>query len=85
MTKEKVELLTRVGPKGQVVLRKEIRKALGIRPGMLLRESIIKRQVVLEPFDWDKTLGQIEKIAKQIGKKWPKGSTSVDVIREERR
>ena len=85
MTKEKVELLTRLGPKGQIILKKEVRRILGLKPGMLLRERVIKKRVVLEAFDWDEELRRVEKIAKRIGKKWPKGLTSIDVIREERR
>ena len=85
MTKEKVELLTRLGPKGQIILKKEVRRILGLKSGMLLRERVIKKRVVIEAFDWDEELRRVEKIAKRIGKKWPKGLTSIDVIREERR
>jgi AbrB family looped-hinge helix DNA binding protein len=85
MTKEKVELLTRIGPKGQIVLRKEIRGALGLKPGSLVKEKIVRGKILLEPFDWEEEMERVEKIAKAIGKKWPKGLTSVNVIREERR
>lgn len=32
-----------------------------------------------------KEIEKVERIAKMIGKKWPKGKTSVDLVREERR
>lgn len=32
-----------------------------------------------------KEIKKVEKIARMIGKKWPKGKTSVDLVREERR
>ena len=85
MTKKEVELLTKIGPKGQIVLRKEIRRKLGLKSGSIMSEKVVRRKIVLEPFDWKQELKRVEKIAKAIGKKWPKGLTSVDVIREERR
>jgi AbrB family looped-hinge helix DNA binding protein len=84
MTKKEVELLTRIGPKGQIVLKKEIRKALGIREGTLLRTKLMDKKIIITPFDWDKEMKEVEKIAKEVGKKWPKGLTSVDVIKEQR-
>lgn len=32
-----------------------------------------------------KEIEKVERIARMIGKKWPKGKTSVDIIREQRR
>lgn len=51
----------------------------------ILKEKIVKRKIVLEPFDWEEELRRVKKIAREIGKKWPKGLTSVDLIRKERR
>lgn len=35
--------------------------------------------------DVKKELGKIEKIARKIAKKWPKGISAVEAVREERR
>ena len=32
----------------------------------------------------EKMIAEVERIAKMVGKKWPKGKTCVDLIREER-
>ncbi len=85
MTKKELELMSKLGPKGQIVLRKEVRKTLGIKPGSLIRQKLVGKRVILQPFDWNVEMKRVEKIAKRIGRKWPKGVTSVDVIREERR
>jgi AbrB family looped-hinge helix DNA binding protein len=88
MTKKEVELLTKIGPKGQIVLRKEIRKALGIRPGSIVRTKLIGKEVRIKPLtdkDIEKEIREIEKIAKLISKRWPKGITAVEAIREQRR
>lgn len=84
MTKGKSELLSRLGPKGQIVLRKEFRKALGMEPGSLIRQKLVGKKVILQPFDWSEEMKRVHKIAKEIGKKWPKGLTSVQAIREDR-
>jgi len=85
MTKKELELIAKLGPKGQIVLRKEVRKTLGIKPGSMIRQKIVGKKVILRPFDWGVEMKRIEKIAKRIGRKWPRGLTSVDLIREERR
>lgn len=84
MTKKEVELLTRVGLKGQIVLRKEIRKALGIKKGSMVRTRLVDKKVIIEPFDWNKELEEINRIAKEVAKRWPKGVTAVQAIREDR-
>ena len=85
MTNKKVELLTKVGPKGQIVLRKEVRRALGIRSGSILKATLIDKKMILEPFDLEKEMKEIEALAKKISKKWPKDLSAVGVIRDERR
>ena len=82
---KRIEFLTKLSPKGQIVLRKEIRKAMGIQPGSMLRARLEDKHVVIEPFDMKKEIKKIEEIAKKIGKKWPRGLSAVEAIREERR
>ncbi len=88
MTRKEVELLTRIGPKGQIVLRKEARTALNIKPGSLVRQIITPTEVRIKPvtrMEIKREIARVERIAKRLGKNWPKVLTSVDLIREERR
>ncbi len=85
MTKREVELITRLGPKGQIVLRRELRKAVGIKPGSLVVETIKDKEIVIKPIREEKIIERVRKIAKEIGKSWPKNLNSVELIREQRR
>lgn len=84
MKNERLEVLTRLGPKGQVVLRKDMRVALGLEPGSLIRLRRINNEVIVKPVKKEDIIAEVERIAKMVGKKMPKGKTSVDLIREER-
>jgi len=84
MKNERLEFMTRLGPKGQVVLRKEIRTALGLEPGSMVKLRRVDDEVIVKPVKKEEIIAEVERIAKMIGKKWPKGKTSVDLIREER-
>jgi bifunctional DNA-binding transcriptional regulator/antitoxin component of YhaV-PrlF toxin-antitoxin module len=88
MTKKEVELLTKVGPKGQIVLKKEARSMLKIKPGTIVKQIVTPTEVRIKPvtrLDVEREMKRIEKLAKRLGRHWPKGLTSVDLIREERR
>jgi bifunctional DNA-binding transcriptional regulator/antitoxin component of YhaV-PrlF toxin-antitoxin module len=76
--------LDRLGTKSQIVVRKEYRKALGLKPGSLLHSKLVGKRIVYEPFDFEKEMQRVEKIAHMIGKKIPKEINSVDIIRKER-
>jgi hypothetical protein len=43
----------------------------------------MKRKLTKE--EKEREIEKVERMAKMIGKKWPKGKTSVDLIRESRR
>jgi bifunctional DNA-binding transcriptional regulator/antitoxin component of YhaV-PrlF toxin-antitoxin module len=83
MTKVSSGIL-KLGTKSQIVMKKDVRKALGIKPGSLLSSKVEGKRFVIEPFDVQKEMDRIEKIAHMIGKKIPKGINSVDIIRKER-
>jgi bifunctional DNA-binding transcriptional regulator/antitoxin component of YhaV-PrlF toxin-antitoxin module len=85
MKKEKVELIGRIGPKGQIVIRKELRKALGLKPGALIKQKVVDRKILLEVVKKEEKLERIKALAKKIGKAWPKGITAVEAVRMERR
>lgn len=46
--------------------------------------SVHKKRLKLEKLDAKQEIAKIEKIAKMIGKKWPKGLSAVEAIRKER-
>jgi len=84
MKNGRLEFLARLGPKGQVVLRKEMRTALGLEPGSLVKLRRVNNEVIVKPVKKEDMIAEVERIAKMVGKKMPKGKTSVDLIREER-
>jgi len=85
MKKKEVELLSKVGEKGQIVIKKEIRSALGIVPGSLIRQKLVNDKILLEVVRKEEKMKRIEKIAEKIGKVWPKNVSAVEAIRRERR
>jgi len=44
-------MLVKLSTKGQLVVPREIRQALGLRPGSQLQAQIEGRKIVLEPLD----------------------------------
>jgi AbrB family looped-hinge helix DNA binding protein len=85
MKKKEVELLSKVGEKGQIVIKKEIRSVLGIVPGSLIRQKLVNDKILLEVVRKEEKMKRIEKIAEKIGKVWPKNVSAVEAIRRERR
>ncbi|GIV00221.1 MAG: hypothetical protein KatS3mg014_1836 [Actinomycetota bacterium] len=49
-------MTSRVGPKGQVVIPKELRERLGIRPGDEVVFSLLERGVLVEPVTTERGL-----------------------------
>lgn len=84
MTKKELEFITRISPKGQIVLRKEARRLLGIKPGSLVEQKIRDRKLIIEPFDWNREMIEFKKLSKLVSKKWPKEISAVKAIREDR-
>lgn len=84
MKNERLEFLTKLGPKSQIVLRKDIRLAIGARPGSIVRTRLENKHVIIEPFDVKEEIAKVEGIAKKVAKKWPKGLSAVEAIRRER-
>ena len=72
---------SKVGPKGQVVIPKELRNRYGIRPGLEVEQFDTGKGILIKPAelaeDW-------KRLATRIGKKWPKQVSSVEAIREDR-
>ncbi len=75
---------SRVGPKGQVVIAKELRQRHGIKEGGLVEQVSTEKGVLLVPMRVEKLLGDLDDVAKEIGEAWPKGVSSVEAIRQDR-
>jgi bifunctional DNA-binding transcriptional regulator/antitoxin component of YhaV-PrlF toxin-antitoxin module len=85
MKRKSVEFIGKVGPKGQIVIRRELRKTLGLTPGTIVKQKIVDNKVLLEVVKKEEKLKRIDELAKKIGKVWPKGLTAVEAVRRERR
>lgn len=88
MAGAKGDTITKVGPKGQVVLRKAIRDALNITPGMPVRQQITRDGVLIKPIDAEeisKMLQELDVIATKVSKHWKGKQDAVAAISEDRR
>ena len=77
--------VSKIGPKGQIVLRKEFRTEFGLEEGTMVEEQLTKEGILIKPFDAKKLLASIDEIARKLSEKWPKGLTAVEAVRRERR
>ena len=84
MTKKIVEI-TKIGPKGQVVLRKDLREALGIKPGGIIRQELIPEGILVKPIEKTEIIKRVNLLSKKIGRSWPKDLSAVKLMKEERR
>ena len=75
---------TKVGQKGQVVVVKELREKHGIKEGGLVEQISTDKGVLLIPISADDLLKELDVVAEEIGKTWPKGVSAVEAIREDR-
>jgi len=75
---------SRVGPKGQVVIAKELREKHGISEGGLVEQVSTESGVLLVPVSVGSLLRELDVVAEKIGKSWPKGVSAVEAIREDR-
>ncbi|MFQ6076321.1 MAG: AbrB/MazE/SpoVT family DNA-binding domain-containing protein [Candidatus Bathyarchaeia archaeon] len=75
---------SKVGLKGQVVVAKELREKHGIKAGELVEQISTERGVLLIPVSADELLKELDAVAEEIGKTWPRGVSAVEAIREDR-
>ncbi len=78
------EYRSKTGPKGQVVIMKELREKHGLKEGRLVEQISTERGVLLVPVSADDLLRELDTVAEKIGNVWPKGVSAVDAIREDR-
>ncbi|MBI4175701.1 MAG: AbrB/MazE/SpoVT family DNA-binding domain-containing protein [Candidatus Aenigmarchaeota archaeon] len=77
--------VSRIGPKGQVVLKKMLRDKIGLREGMLVEERLAQGGILIKPVEARKMMDGIGEIAKRLSEKWPKGLTPAEAVRRERK
>ena len=75
----------RIGTKGQVIIRKDIRDQLGLEGGTMVEEEVVGSGVLIKPVQGKQILREMEELSQRISKKWPKGLTAVEAVRRERR
>ncbi len=80
-----INSVSKIGPKGQIVLKKKLRDRLGLKEGMLVEERLLSNGILIKLVETEKILEDMEIIAKKVSKKWPKDIDSVEAVRRERR
>ena len=78
------EYRSKTGPKGQVVIMKELREKHGLKEGRLVEQISTERGVLLVPVSADDLLRKLDGVTEKIGNVWPKAVSAVDAIREDR-
>lgn len=81
MTTEQKTYASKVGPKGQVVIPKELRQKYGIAPGSEVEQIDTGNGVLIRHAE---LIAEWQGLAIKIGKKWPKTLSSVEAIRKDR-
>ena len=77
--------VSKIGPKGQIVLKKKLRVEAGLREGGMVEAQVTKEGILIKPFDAEKLMKSLEETAAKVSAKWPKGLTSVEAVRRDRR
>lgn len=75
---------SKVGAKGQVVISKQLREKYGIKEGGIVEQIPTSRGLLLAPVSGEALLEELEALAKEIGKAWPRGKSAVEAVREDR-
>ena len=78
------EYRSKTGPKGQVVIMKDLREKHGLKEGGLVEQISTERSVLLVPVSADDLLRKLDGVTEKIGNVWPKDVSAVDAIREDR-
>ncbi len=77
--------VSKIGPKGQIVLRKRLRAEAGLEEGAMVEEHVTKEGILIKRFDAEKILESFNMTAKKLSAIWPKGLTAAEAVRRERR
>ncbi|MFQ6086156.1 MAG: AbrB/MazE/SpoVT family DNA-binding domain-containing protein [Candidatus Bathyarchaeia archaeon] len=76
---------SKVGPKGQIVIQKALRKRYEIREGNMIEQIPTEEGVLIRPIKGNALLRDLDKVARAVGETWPSGLTSVEAVREDRK
>jgi len=82
--KEKLELINKIGTKGQIVIPKKIREALNLKAGDMVKQRVVNKKILITPVKKEEILREVKVLSKKISKKWPKGLTATEMIKKER-
>ena len=77
--------IVRIGPKGQIIIKKEYREQLSIHAGNYVETILTREGLLIKPINVKKELQEVYKIRKIITKNWKKGVDCVDAAREGRK
>ena len=80
-----ITAVSKIGPKGQIVLKKKLREELGLKEGQIVEERLTAEGILVTPVEVEKLLKSFDELAAKISAKWPKGMDSVEAVRRERR
>ena len=75
---------SKVGPKGQVVVVKALREKYGIKEGGIVEQISTDKGVLLVPVSVDGLLEELNAVAEEVGKVWPKDVSAVEAVKEDR-
>jgi len=75
---------SKIGPKGQVVILKELREKHGLKEGELVEQISTDKGVLIVPVSADDLLKELDAIAEKIGEAWPRGVSAVEAVRADR-
>ena len=77
--------VSKIGPKGQIVLKKKLRDELGLMEGQIVEEKLTAEGILVKPVEAAKLMKSFDELATRVSAKWPKGLDSVEAVRRERK
>ncbi len=80
-----VSELIKIGPKGQVIIKKQLREKAGLRVGGYGEVKSTAHGLLISPISVQDELQEVATIQARLKKHWPSGWDCVDAIREGRR
>lgn len=76
--------LVKLGPKGQILIKKEFRDKVGLTVGHYA-EAVLKPQgILIRPLNPAKELEKARKLRAYLSKYWPKDVDCVEAVKEQR-
>lgn len=79
------ETIVKIGPKGQILIKKEYREKLGLNTGSYAEAILEHNGLLIKPINTKKELEKVRRLREHISKSWPKGMDSVTAVREQRK